>query len=102
VGELIGRIEIRVAGRALPYSLYTNSGTFDQGAIVENKRLSHALQVLQAAQARRRGRPGKMQRANVNAPEAPTRILTFDSKNEGAVGSPKPIIYRSASCRARS
>ena len=49
-----GRIEIRVAGRALPYSLYINSGTLEQqGAIVENKRLSHALQVLQAAQARR-------------------------------------------------
>jgi hypothetical protein len=50
-----GRIEIRVAGRALPYSLYTNSGPIDhQGAIVENKRLSHALQVLQEAQACRR------------------------------------------------
>jgi transposase len=48
-----GRIEIRVAGRALPYSLYINSGLIEQGAIVENKRLSHALQVLQAAQARR-------------------------------------------------
>jgi hypothetical protein len=48
-----GRIEIRVAGRALPYSLYINSGLIDQGAIVENKRLGHALQVLQAAQARR-------------------------------------------------
>ena len=48
-----GRIEIRVAGRALPYSLYINSGTIEQGAIVENKRLGHALQVLQAAQARR-------------------------------------------------
>jgi hypothetical protein len=42
-----------VAGRALPYSLYTNSGTIEPGAIVENKRLGHALQVLQAAQARR-------------------------------------------------
>jgi transposase len=48
-----GRIEIRVAGRALPYSLYINSGTIHQGAIVENKRLGHALQVLQEAQARR-------------------------------------------------
>jgi hypothetical protein len=50
-----GRIEIRVAGQALPYSLYINSGTINQGqgAIVENKRLGHALQVLQEAQARR-------------------------------------------------
>ena len=54
-----GRIEIRVAGRALPYSLYTHSGTIDQqGAIVENKRLSHALQVLRVAQVGRdRGVP---------------------------------------------
>jgi hypothetical protein len=38
-----GRIEIRVAGRALPYALYTNSGALNhQGAVVENKRLSHA------------------------------------------------------------
>jgi hypothetical protein len=53
-----GCIEIRVAGRALPYSLYVNSGTVHsatpgQGAIVENKRLSHALRVLREAQARR-------------------------------------------------
>jgi hypothetical protein len=37
-----GRIEIRVAGRALPYSLNINSGMIEQGAIVENKRLGHA------------------------------------------------------------
>jgi hypothetical protein len=52
------RIEIRVAGQALPYSLYfssgkIDSGMLDQGAIVENKRLSHALQALRESQARR-------------------------------------------------
>jgi len=57
-----GRIEIRVAGQALPYSIYYSSGKIDpgmldQGAIVENKRLSHALQVLREAQARRETRP---------------------------------------------
>ena len=31
-----------------PYILY-NSGTIEEGVIVENKRLSHALQVLQEA-----------------------------------------------------
>ena len=51
-----GRIEIRVAGRALPYSLYINSGLIEQGTIVENKRLGRALQVLQAAQAHREPR----------------------------------------------
>jgi hypothetical protein len=57
-----GRIEIRVAGQALPYSIYIRSGradpsVLDQGAIVENKRLSHALQALREAQARREVRP---------------------------------------------
>jgi hypothetical protein len=56
-----GRIEIRVGGQALPYSIYITSGTIDQGnidqgAIVENKRLSHALEVLRDAQARRETR----------------------------------------------
>jgi hypothetical protein len=57
-----GRIEIRVGGQALPYSLYVSSGKIDpgmldQGAIVENKRLSHALQALREAQTRREARP---------------------------------------------
>ena len=54
-----GRIEIRVAGQALPYSLFITSGTIDQGAIVENKRLSHALQALRESQARRETRSQK-------------------------------------------
>jgi hypothetical protein len=48
-----GRVEIRVAGRALPYSVYEKLGVIDQGAIVENKRLGHMLQVAQLAQAKR-------------------------------------------------
>jgi len=57
-----GRIEIRVAGQALPYSIYNTSGridpgVIDQGVVVENKRLSHALQMLRDAQARRETRP---------------------------------------------
>jgi hypothetical protein len=56
-----GRIEIRVAGQALPYSIYNTSGridpgVIDQGVVVENKRLSHALQMLRDAQARRETR----------------------------------------------
>jgi transposase len=48
-----GRVEIRVAGRALPYSVYEKLGVIDQGAIVENKRLGHMLQVAQLVQANR-------------------------------------------------
>jgi hypothetical protein len=51
-----GRIEIRVDGEALPYSLYDKLGEIDQGAIVENKRLGAVLQVAQAVQAQRDNR----------------------------------------------
>jgi len=48
-----GRVEIRIAGRAIPYSTYEKLGTINQGAIVENKRLGHTLQVAQLVQAQR-------------------------------------------------
>jgi len=51
-----GRIEIRVAGVALPYSLYDKLGALDQGAIVENKRLGHVLQIVQDVQSLRDSR----------------------------------------------
>jgi transposase len=51
-----GRVEIRVAGRALPYSTYDKLGAVDQGAIVENKRLGSVLRVVQAVQAHRDNR----------------------------------------------
>jgi hypothetical protein len=48
-----GRVEIRIAGRALPYSVYETLGAIDQGSIVENKRLGHTLQIAQLIQAKR-------------------------------------------------
>jgi hypothetical protein len=51
-----GKIEIRVAGRSLPYSLYNKLGSIDQGTIVENKRLGHMLQVAQLVQSKRDSR----------------------------------------------
>jgi Homeodomain-like domain len=51
-----GRIEIKAAGIALPYSTYDKLGTIDQGTIVENKRLSHVLKVAQLVQANRDSR----------------------------------------------
>ncbi len=48
-----GRIEIRVAGVSLPYSTYNKIGTIDQGAIVDNKRLSQVLRTSQIVQAQR-------------------------------------------------
>ncbi|MBS0417026.1 MAG: ISNCY family transposase [Proteobacteria bacterium] len=51
-----GRIEIQAAGRSIPYSIYEKLSTIDQGAIVENKRLGHMLQVAQLVQAHRDNR----------------------------------------------
>src|SRR5665213_1177951 len=51
-----GRIEIRVAGVSLPYSIYDKLGAVEQGAIVDNKRLGHVLQISQLVQSKRDNR----------------------------------------------
>jgi transposase len=51
-----GRIEIRAGGVSLPYSTYDKLGAVDQGAIVDNKRLSHVLQISQDVQSKRDSR----------------------------------------------
>ncbi|MFP7832436.1 hypothetical protein ACLHT4_31380, partial [Pseudomonas aeruginosa] len=51
-----GRIEPRVDGTALPFTTYDKLCEIDQGAIVENKRLGHVLQVAQLVQAQRDSR----------------------------------------------
>jgi Helix-turn-helix domain len=51
-----GEIEIRAAGESLPYSTYDKLGAIDQGAIVESKRLSHALRISSLVQAQRDNR----------------------------------------------
>ncbi len=38
-----GRIELWADGASLPYTTYDRLGEIDQGAIVENKRLGHVL-----------------------------------------------------------
>src|SRR5471032_3242967 len=51
-----GRIEIRADGVALRYVPYDKLSEIDQGAVVEHKRLGHALRVAQALQAQRDNR----------------------------------------------
>jgi hypothetical protein len=51
-----GRIELRANGTALPYVTYDRLSEVDQRAIVENKRLGHALQVAQPMQQQRDSR----------------------------------------------
>ncbi|WP_316157413.1 ISNCY family transposase [Cupriavidus sp. BIC8F] len=48
-----GRIEPRANGAALPYTIYDKLSEVDQGAIVDNKRLGHVLQLAQYVQEKR-------------------------------------------------
>jgi hypothetical protein len=48
-----GRIGLRADSAALPYSTYDRLPQVDLGAIVENKRLGHTLQIAQLAQEKR-------------------------------------------------
>lgn len=48
-----GRIEPRVNGAALPFTIYDRLSEIDQGAIVDNKRLGHVLQMAQLVQEKR-------------------------------------------------
>ncbi|TDF66967.1 ISNCY family transposase [Cupriavidus sp. L7L] len=48
-----GRIEPRANGTALPYTIYDKLSEVDQGAIVDNKRLGHVLQLAQYVQEKR-------------------------------------------------
>ncbi|WP_042260455.1 ISNCY family transposase [Paraburkholderia heleia] len=72
-----GRIELRAGGTALPCVPYDKLSEIDQGAVIEHKRLGHALAVAQALQA---------QRDNRRASGSPSRT------NRGAaVRKPKPL-----------
>lgn len=51
-----GRIETRADGTTLPYGRYDRVPQVDQGAIVEIKRLGHALQVANLVQQQRDNR----------------------------------------------
>ncbi|WP_322091844.1 ISNCY family transposase [Paraburkholderia bannensis] len=65
-----GRIEIRADGEALPYREYDRLTEVDQGAVIEHKRLAHALAVAQALQAQRDDRraSGSPSRTNQGEP----------------------------------
>lgn len=51
-----GRIEPRANGTALPYAIYDRLPEIDQGSIVDNKRLGHALQLAKLVQEKRDNR----------------------------------------------
>jgi len=51
-----GRIELRVAGKPIPYSVYDKLGNVDAAAIVENKRIGHVLEIARTVQSKRENR----------------------------------------------
>lgn len=68
-----GRIELRADGRALPHVRYDRLPQIDTAAVVENKRLDHALRAAQAIQAQRDDRRCRPSRTNQGQPPRPTK-----------------------------
>ncbi|WP_175936382.1 ISNCY family transposase [Burkholderia cepacia] len=84
-----GRIELRAAGQILSARAYDRLAEVDQGAIVDHKRLSHALQVAQAFQAQRDSR------RIGTAPSRTHRGLPVRA-NEAQPGTKKPRRFTAA------
>lgn len=84
-----GRIELRAAAQILSARAYDRLAEVDQGAIVDHKRLSHALQVAQAFQAQRDSR------RIGTAPSRTHRGLPVRA-NEAQPGTKKPRRFTAA------
>jgi transposase len=69
-----GRVELRADGTALPYTSYDRFPEVDQGAIVENTRLGHVLQVAQLMQQQRDSRRGWKAPARTNQGKPPLQL----------------------------
>lgn len=48
-----GDIELRASGTSLPFTTYDRLGELDQGAIIDNKRLGRALEMIKLVQDKR-------------------------------------------------
>ena len=70
-----GRIELWAEGTSLPYTTYDRLAQIDQGAIVEHKRLGHALAVAAQLQAQRDDRRwAGPSRTLVGEPPRPAKV----------------------------
>jgi hypothetical protein len=68
------RIELRASGVVLPYTIFFDKkSVVNQGAIVENKRLGHVLQIVQELQKKRDNRKGLGRPAHTNTGAAPVQ-----------------------------
>jgi len=75
-----GCVEIRANGVTLPYSTYDRLSEIAQGAIVENKRLGHVLQVAQIIQEQRDNRRGRSAPARTNQGLSPVKLKAEPGK----------------------
>ncbi len=76
-----GRIELRdTPANAINYVIYDRLSEVDQGAIVENKRLGHVLQVAQLMQEQRDSRRGLSAPARTNQGLSPVRLKAEPGK----------------------
>jgi hypothetical protein len=106
-----GRLQIQADGRVLAYARYDRLATVDAAAIVENKRLGHALQVAQLLQSQRddrrtvatsrthRGEPANLNNLKQRPGTKAQRALTIDDLNAaiGAASTPQvPFKLKSA------
>ena len=75
-----GRIELWADGGALPYVTYDRLPEIDQGAIVENKRIGHALEVAQVMQAQRDSRRSVSRPSRANSGHGPIQLKATEGK----------------------
>ncbi len=75
-----GRIEVRANGAALPYITYDRLPEIDRGAVVENKRLGHVLQVAQHLQEQRDSRRGLKAPARTNQGKPSAHVKAAPNK----------------------
>jgi hypothetical protein len=97
-----GRIEIRANGSALTYRQYDRLSDIDQGAVVDNKRLGHVLEVAQQVQLERDNRriAGSPSRTNQGEPVKPKmRANNTRKQRELTQADLNGIILRTAELR---
>jgi hypothetical protein len=75
-----GVVEIWADGACLPYVPYDRLSEIDQGAVVENKRLGHALQLAQQMQALRDDRRASDSPSRTNRGEAAVAHHTLEGR----------------------
>jgi hypothetical protein len=100
-----GCIEIRADGAALPCTRYDRLSEIDQGAVIENKRLGHALRVAQQVQAERDNRRAAGSPSHTNrGEEVRPRVRPTGTRKQRELMTEdlNAIVLRTAELRAGS